>query len=150
MNRVEAKEFAERAFGEGRADDPVAGRDGRLLDPVPIVSPAGLPAGWFVPVALEGRLRGFVQIDGTGRFHRYASFASSADPENVADWTEPSRILSHARRLAGPDATLGTPVLSWDGSPDRLAWRVPLIGPAGERRSIRVAGQAAWLEGDAT
>ena len=42
-----------------------------------------------------------------------------------------------------PGEVAGTPFLSFDGVPDRLAWAVPVNGPDGPRMGW-VAGAAVW------
>jgi len=122
---------------------------GELLDPVPIRSPGGEPAGWWVPLAAGGRLLGFLQFDDALRFRRSSSFqrrpGDLASCPPLADWTDPARILERARIRASPGDRLDSPFLSFDANPDRLAWAVPATTPDGERKIIFVAGDAVYL-----
>ena len=61
----------------------------------------------------------------------------------AADWLDADTVRARAAALARPGETAGTPLLSFDGSPDRLAWAVPLQRD-GARRWVFVAGEAAW------
>jgi len=61
----------------------------------------------------------------------------------AADWLDADTVRARAAALAGPGETAGTPMLSFDDSPDRLAWAVPLRRDGG-RRWVFVAGEAAW------
>src|SRR5262245_30070482 len=143
-----ARRVAELALETGRADDALAAAEGRILDPVPIHSPEGAMAGWFVPVELDGVLLGFVQVDERGRFHRYASLRGgiviNERGPRVADWLDPETITQRARALAEPMEALSTPVLTYDRSPDRLVWAVRATKPDGRERTIYVAGSATW------
>jgi hypothetical protein len=140
--RAAIKRVAQEAIASGEAGD-LRGTGGSLLDPVPVRSPAGEPAGWFVPVARGDALLGFIQMDVAGRFHRSATFAPGAKVR-TSDWLDADTIRKRARRQVGPEDDLGEPVLSYDGSPDRLAWLLVAAGPDGRERRVFVAGTAAW------
>lgn len=145
----EARESARRALVSGLADDALAMSRGTLLDPVPIRSLAGEAAGWMVPVELQGALLGFAHLLPDGSFHRYAAFhagdGSTDRCPRTRDWLDPAVLLGRAADLAGPDDSLDAPVLSYDGSPDRLAWAIRVTSPLGEQRVVFVAGEAAWV-----
>ena len=108
------------------------------LQAVQVTTPEGEPAGWFVALVIDDRLIGFAQLDEALRFRRYSSFAG-AEPK-ARDWLESSVVLSRARKQAGANLDLGQPFLSFDTSPDRIAWVVPAIGPDGTGRRLFVAG----------
>ncbi len=115
--------------------------------PIEIVDLEGAPAGWFVPLTLEAKLLGFVQLDHEGNITRYATFqrrSASLDgcPE-TRSWLDPSRIKRVARRVAPHRARLGVPMLTYDRVPTRLVWAVNATSP-GERRTIFVAGDFTY------
>ncbi len=147
----EARRVAEWALASGQADDALAAAQGRLLEPVPIRSPGGGAAGWIVPIGLGRTLLGYVQLDEACRFHRYASFRRSTgtneEGPTVAEWLDAVTITKRARSLAEPGETLGAPELTYDRSPDRLAWAVRASRPDGGQRTIYVAGTAVWGPG---
>jgi hypothetical protein len=135
--------------------DQLARTRGRLLDPVPLVGPGGSLSGWVVPVQIEGRLLGLIQLDEEDRFRRYASFmrrpGSIADCPMVSDWLDRSTILTRASALVAKGDRLGEPVLSFDRSPDRIVWDVPVVSPTGEGpRRIFVAGSHAYIPSEPT
>ena len=144
----EARRVAERALASGQADDALAATQGRLLDPVPIRSPGGGAAGWIVPIGLGGTLLGYVQLDERCRFHRYASFRRStgtkAEGPTIAEWLDAVTITKRAHTHAEPGETFSAPELTYDRSPDRLAWAVRATRPDGGQRTIYVAGTAVW------
>jgi hypothetical protein len=145
----DAASAAAAALASGIADDPLARSRGQLQDPVPVVSPAGVPMGWMVPVGLGDALLGFIQLFADARFPRYAAFArpddSAAGCPSMRDWLDREVIIDRARKVTGGSSTFDVPVLSYDGSPDRLAWLVRATGPDGEVWLVYVAGRAAWL-----
>lgn len=112
------------------------------LRPVQVTTPEGEPAGWFVALVIDERLIGFAQLDDALRFRRYSSFAG-AEPRAGA-WLESSVVLSRAREKAGADLDLGQPFLSFDASPDRIAWVVPATAPDGSGRRLFVAGDEVF------
>jgi hypothetical protein len=112
------------------------------LHPIKVSAPDGQAAGWFVGLVSGDRLIGFAQFDPALRFRRYSSFAGT-EPA-AKDWLESSVVLSRARERASPDLELGKPFLSFDMSPDRLAWVVPATGADGSGRRVFVAGEAVY------
>ena len=134
-------------LASGAADDPLARDRGRVLNGILIKAPNGEPAGWFVPVELDGALIGFVQLGPDGLFRRYGSFhgrlESTAKCPRVSDWVDLDMITNRARSLSAPGSQLSSPVLSYDTHPDRLVWTIREISH-GVYSTIFVAGTEAW------
>lgn len=134
---------AQAAVAAGLAGDSWVRTVGRLLAPIPIVSPTGVAAGWFVPMAVGEQLVGFVQLDSELRYHRYAGFQRQSGQTQgcplVREWTDPDAIEARAVSILG-GRVIGTPVLSYDGHPDRIAWRVDVLGADGRTHVAFVAG----------
>lgn len=147
VSASEAMRIATAALSSGAADDPLARDRGQLLQAIRIAAPNGEPAGWFVPVGLEGALLGFVQLGPDGLFRRYASFhgrsESIARCPRASDWVDPEVITERARPLSAPGSELSAPVLSYDKHPDRLAWMIQETSH-GASSPIFVAGTEAW------
>lgn len=101
---------------------------------------SGVPTGWFVPVVDGARIKGFVELRPDLQHRRTAGFGT---PTCAAAWLDPDVVVHRARREASAGEVLGEPYLSFDGTPDRLAWAVPVGGPRGPR-VVWVAGEAAW------
>jgi hypothetical protein len=150
-NGERARRVAVEVLNTGRAGDQFTRSRGRVLDPVPVRTLDGAAAGWFVGIEFDGRLLGFVQLDTDGRFRRYASFQrrpGSAEGCPLArDWLDPAAILQQARTLADPEDRLESPMLSFDRSPDRLAWAVRSTSH-GREKTILVAGTYAYRLAD--
>ena len=106
----------------------VLARQGRLLEPVPVIGPAGQPAGWVVGIEIEDRLLGLIQLDEQDRFRRYASFlkrpGSIETGPRVGDWFDRSAVLERVSTWLGEGAELEEPILTFDRHPDRLVWMV--------------------------
>lgn len=149
VTAAEAKRVAEDALASGLADGLFARPRGRFLDPLPIAAPDDTMAGWMVPLASGGLLLGFVQVTAAGQFHRYASFHRPAGADEtcplVASWTNTTAILDRASTVAAPSDRLSEPVLTYDRSPDRLAWAVTATAPDGKQTTIYVAGDVVWV-----
>jgi hypothetical protein len=103
---------------------------------------------WFVPLEIGPKLAGFAQLLPSLVPLRFSSFQRNpSDCENcpdVADWTDPARIRARAATLAHEDEELSQPVLSYDQSPSRVAWRVLAKSTAGVGRPLFVAGKAVY------
>jgi hypothetical protein len=122
------------------------------LEPVPIQTPdGGKVAGWFVGMAMEDRLVGFLQLAVDLTFRRYSSFQRRPpDLEGCPrrdDWLDPARILDLARAQAAPGERLAEPFLTYDQNPDRLAWAVQATDREGRESTIYVAGEYAYRAG---
>ena len=121
---------------------------GRAETPVAVQTPEGRLHSWFVPVTVGNQLAGYFQFLPDLTVMGYSSFQRKDDSLNgcpVAEsWTDPDTIRGLAGTLAGPGETAGTPYLTYDRAPSRLAWGVPLTSPAGTKRTVLVAGQAVW------
>lgn len=111
-----------------------------LGEPLPIRDAAGVRTGWFVPLVDGARIVGFVELLEDLAHRRTSGFGT---PTCAAAWLDPGVVGNRALRETGPGEVLGEPYLSFDGSPDRLAWAVPVGGPRGPR-IVWVAGEAAW------
>lgn len=71
---------------------------------------------------------------------RWSEFQTDVDART---WTDPARVLQNAKSKLELDEAPGSPVLTYDGVPDRLAWAVPVTG--GQTGvAIFVAGSAVW------
>ena len=133
--------------------DQARARAGEFASPallgaaLPVVDASGRQATWFVPIVADGLLLGFVELlpDLTHRrtswFGQPPGSAQGCPP--VASWLDATVVAERAATVLLPGETAGDPMLSFDGSPDRLAWAVPVSGPSGAR-VIWVAGDTSW------
>lgn len=101
---------------------------------IPVQSDAGTGERWFVPAVRGDDLVGFLDFDGV--VLRRSSFLPSPTP--AGEWLDPAQIRATAERFSGQQAA-DDPVLTHDGPPDHLAWRVPMRSGV-----VFVAGSAAW------
>jgi hypothetical protein len=125
------------------AEDPVR-RTAAVGEPLPVRSPRGELDSWFVPVVMGDVLVGFALLERTLVLRRWSTFQRRAGSLDgcppAASWLDPDRVARVAAGVAA-DTAGSPPYLSYDGSPDRLAWAVPLPGG----RTVYVAGDAAWV-----
>lgn len=108
--------------------------------PIPIRDPDGQQSGWFVPLVDGARITGFVELRADLEHRRTAGFGV---PMVAAAWLDAGAVGRRAEQATAPWEVLGEPYLSFDGSPDRIAWAVPVRGPKGPR-TVWVAGDAVW------
>jgi len=135
------------AIDRGWASIP--GADGATLSPALIREPDGVSiAGWFVGIVLGGLLKGFIQLGPDFEFGRSSTFGAAQDPD---DWFEIDRIRERAGTLAGAGDEVGTPYLSYDVTPERVGWIVPIQSREGRQRLVMVVGSSAFaLESSAS
>lgn len=147
LNR--AREAAARVLASGLVQTSLARGSGEVLEPVPVHTPdGGEIAGWFIGIAADGRLAGFLQLAADLVFRRYSSFqrrppSLEGCPE-VADWLDQSQILDRARTRATAGEKLAEPFLTYDQNPDRLVWAVGATDPQGRESTIYVAGDFVY------
>lgn len=145
-----AKCLALTLIESGKFDGEVDYRAGKVLDPVPIQSLEGNFAGWFVGFAVGSALVGFFVFNSGLELQRYSTFLHSEvglkSCPRVDDWLGSEYILQRARSLAQSGEHLEEPFLSYDQSPDRLAWAVRAIDSSGDfQRIIFVAGEFVYV-----
>jgi hypothetical protein len=126
------------------APDPAV----RVGEPLAVMDPGGAQHSWFVPLEVGEKLAGFAQLLPSLVALRVSSFQQRPhDYEHcpdVADWTDVERIAKRAAAIAKLGEQLSHPVLTFDGSPSRLAWRVDAKSPTGETRQLFIAGTATY------
>jgi hypothetical protein len=131
-------------LGLGDAGPRGAGRIGAAL---PVVSADGERHSWFVPVTVGDRLAGFLQLRPDATLLRFSTFQRRpGDLEGcpaAADWLDPERIRQRAQAQRRSGEAVGEPFLSYDRSPERIAWAVPLVSATG-RRLVYVAGDTVF------
>lgn len=120
-------------------------------DLLPVLDAQGGLHAWLAPFVDAGRLPAYALLTPQLVLQRFSLFAGGrldAAPA-AADWLDPASIAARAEAAAGEGARAETPVLSFDGVPDRLAWRVALAFPDGRRQTWFVAGSTVWPAADA-
>jgi hypothetical protein len=126
----------------------LAAASGRAETPIAVQTPEGRLHSWFVPVTVGNQLAGYFQFLPDLTLMGYSSFQRKDDSLDgcpfAESWTDPDTIRGLAGTLARPGETAGTPFLTYDRAPSRLAWGVPMTSPAGTKRTVLVAGQAVW------
>jgi hypothetical protein len=102
--------------------DPAA-KAATLEPPVPVIDPGGELDSWFIALTTDEGLLGFFQLEPDLALHRYSAFER---PQPASAWLDRDAIVAHAHAAAAEGDELGEPVLTYRGSRDRLAWRVPI------------------------
>ncbi len=110
-------------------------KNSSVESPIEVRSPQGMLHSWFVPVTSEGSITGFYEFLPDGKFLRFSLYRGD---QTYPDWLSPEKLV-HCRR----GEHCGKPFLSYDGSPARIVWAVPLID--GEKETlVYVAGKTAY------
>ena len=121
----------------------------RIDAPIAVRAPDGRPHSWFVPITVGDHLAGFFQFLRDGTYMRFSSFQRREGDLTgcpvAADWLDPDHVRTRADIQRRPDETGGAPFLTYDRTPDRLVWAVPLTDARGVVRLVYVAGQTVYL-----
>ena len=153
LDAIHIRALARSALRGGVVKSDLVVASGRVEAPIAIQAPDGPLHSWFVPVTVRGQLAGFFQFLASGAFVRFSSFQRRSDDlagcPPAADWLDLERIASRARARARSGETTGKPFLTYDRSPDRLVWAVPLTQAPGESRLLYVAGETVYAPSSA-
>ncbi|HXS02450.1 MAG TPA: hypothetical protein VN724_17900 [Pyrinomonadaceae bacterium] len=102
---------------------------------------------WFVPLTVGDRLAAFFQFLPDRTLMRFSSFqrrpGDCAGCPAVTDWLDAEQIRKRAATQLQAGETIGEPFLSYDRSPDRLVWAVPLSHERDERL-VYVVGDTVY------
>jgi hypothetical protein len=140
---------AQQLIASTRVGDELLSRSATIAIALPVHTPDGSIHSWFVPVTVGDRLAGFFQFLPDGTLMRYSSFQRRSGDlstcPDAADWLDTERIQSRAGSQRLPGEKLEAPFLTFDRSPDRIVWAVPLINEQGKIRLVYVAGESVYL-----
>lgn len=146
VNRI--RRTAVRLLADGGVGDGPLQRLAAVGQPVPVAGADGALDSWFVPVTVGDRLGGYFRFTAAGDFSSFSAFPRRGerfdDCPLAADWLDSDRIAARAERLRRHGETAAPPFLSFDGTPDRLAWAVRLVRPDGSERLVYVAGSSVF------
>ncbi len=146
-NQIRA--LAQNLLRSGTLGNALVVASGHIEMPIEVQAPDGRRHSWFVPVTIGNQLAGFFQFLTDGTFMRFSSFQHRASEltgcPTAADWLDPNRIQARAEAKRQPDERSGKPFLTYDRTPDRLVWAVPLTHARGEVRLVYVVGEVVYL-----
>lgn len=134
-------------------DEPLR-RSATILNALPVLALDGELHSWFVPVTVGKRLTAFFQFLPDSTLMRFSSFCRRPGEFDgcpvASDWLDRDRIKSRAAEQRQMDETTGEPFLTYDRTPDRLVWAVPLTHVHGDVRLLYVAENTVYspLAGD--
>jgi hypothetical protein len=147
-NSVRIVQEAMNLLHHGVSEDDVLQKSGLITGAYPVYSPDHDMNSWFVPVTIGDRLAAFFQFLSDGTFLRFSSFqykpGNFNDCPAAADWLEPKKILKICESQLKIDEKTGDPYLTYDRSPDRIVWGVPVISEAGEKRLLFVINNTVY------
>jgi hypothetical protein len=122
---------------------------GEVGDPIRILSPAGNLHSWFVPFVAGDVLTGFLELAPdleprrASTFQRHPDSLAGCPP--AASWLDADTVRQHAAAALSPGESALAPHLSYDRTPARLAWAVPVTSADGHERTLYVAGDTVWV-----
>ena len=125
-------------------------REAQAGEPALVRAPGGEAAFWLVPFEREGLACGYARVGLDGRLAQLSQFGANA--RDRAAWPQASyfRQATEAAlaeiRARHPQAALATPVLSYDGSPARWAWRVAIGDGRGDAARVAYVLPGGWYE----
>jgi hypothetical protein len=137
MNTDEAVRAARRLLDSGAMADSWTRENGQLEAPLPVEHPRGSIHSWLVAVTHEDRLIGFFHLDLALAPLRYSAFPARP---SKSSWLDPAVIRASVQPHLQPGETAGEPYLTFDRSPSRLAWAVPISSG----RILLVAGESVF------
>jgi hypothetical protein len=140
--------LARQLLQSGTVGDAPLRRAGKIGNPLPVLAPTGEQHSWFVPVLIDDRLAAFAQFGLDGTLLRFSSFQRRpGDLEScplAKDWLDAERIRKRVAAQRKKGEVLGAAFLTYDRTPDRLVWAVPLKHPSVGTRLLYVAGDTVY------
>lgn len=139
---------ARELFESGAVGDASLRRSGAVGQPIVVHGPRREPHSWFVPLTVGDRLAAFFQFLADATLMRFSTFPSrpgALEGPPASDWLNPADIAGYADAIRTQGEKAGEPFLSFDRTPDRLVWVVPLTSAAGTRREVFVVGGRAYI-----
>lgn len=140
---------AQRLLASGSFGDELLRHSGITRPALPVLAPTAELNSWFVPITVGDRLAAFFQFLPDGTFMRFSSFQRAAgalaECPAAADWLDIDQIQARAEIQRKSDETSNRPFLTYDRSPDRLVWAVPLTNAHGEVRVVYVVGETVYV-----
>jgi hypothetical protein len=128
--------------------DELLQRSATVGHALPVLGPGGGLHSWFVPVTVDDRFVAFFQFLSDGTLMRFSSFQHRPGEfdgcPTAEDWLNPGKIQAHAAVQRKNKETIGESFLTYDRTPDRLTWAVPLTNERGEVRLVYVAGKTVY------
>ena len=145
---AEIRQSALQLLVSGSAGDEPLRRAATVGHAFPVLASGSELHSWFVPVTVGDRLVAFFQFLPDGTLMRFSSFQRKPGEYErcpvAADWIDLDRIQTRAAAQRREDESARAPFLTYDRTPDRLVWAVPLANSRGETRLIYVAGEAVY------
>ena len=138
---------ARQMLARGNVGDAPLQSSGTVGRAIPVRGPNRELHSWFVPLTVGDRLAAFFQFSRNRTLMRFSSFqrrpgdCSGCPP--VTDWLDSEVIQERAAKQLQEDETIGEPFLSYDRTPDRLVWAVPLSRER-DVRLIYVVGETVY------
>ena len=122
-------------------------RDGKVGLPVMVNEPEGKPAFWLVPILMGDSACGFARVELAHKVSQIGIFGSG--PEERASWIDasffekpPPEILAEIRtRYSG--SMISEPLLSYDKTPARWAWKIEIRN---RTNSVAFISPGGWYE----
>lgn len=149
MDASQIRIQAQKLLRSGKMGNSLVGMSVKIAMPIEVKESDGRLHSWYVAVTAGNYIAGFFQFLPDGNIVRFSTFQRRAGelsgcPE-AGDWLDAERIKSRAATMLQPDETIGEPYLTYDRSPDKLVWSVPLKHAGGAIRSVYVAGKTVYL-----
>jgi hypothetical protein len=140
--------LAQRLLESGSVNDELIRQYATIHPALPVLESTGKLNSWFVPILVGDRMAAFFQFLPDGTFMRFSSFQHKAGDlagcPPATDWLDLNRIQARAEIQRQSDETSNKPFFTYDRSPDRLVWAVPLTNAHGEVRLIYVVGEMVY------
>lgn len=121
-------------------------RAARVDEPALVRTPTGEPAFWLVPLVAGDLACGYARVELDGRVAQLSQFGAgegdrSAWPQAEFFRRPPAPRLAEIR-AQHPGAAWAEPLLSYDGSPAKWAWRIAI----GDGARVAYVLPGGWYE----
>lgn len=148
MKSKNIEKEADRLLSGGHFGDRELRKNGIRSKACPIYAQGKVLHSWIVPIIVDDRFAAFFQFLDNGTLSRFSMFYHiPGNYENCPKfklWFDSNRILQIANSIRKENEQFGEPYLSYDKSPDRIVWAVPLVSKTGGERLAFIINDIAY------
>ncbi len=135
-------------LSSGQVGDLPLRQSGQVGPPWLVSTPDREPHSWLIPVTAGDRFAAFFQFLLDGTLMRFSTFYRKPgvykECPAVTEWFDLAGLRAKAANHCSPGEIPEEPFLTFDRSPDRLVWALPLRESSGRQRLFFVAGDTVY------
>jgi hypothetical protein len=152
LSSAKIEDKATKLLSGGSFGDPELRKSGTVALAHPVNVPGNGLHSWITPIIVGDQFVAFFQFLPDGTLMRFSAFNNKPGEyescPKYKDWFDSKRISKIAGTLKKDGEEIGEPYLSFDKSPDRIVWGIPLIHKSGASRIVFLINNLPYESSD--